>query len=132
MARLKRTHAVTGNILHDGQLYTKGDSITFGPEVSEDHIRSLLKSGYLAGPAATELEMDRMAQEKALGIRGMSAAEVQKLWRTFVNLTPAQRAAMEAAEARVQEDASAARLANIADAATKTGPDEDLHEDEEA
>ncbi|MBA3826889.1 MAG: hypothetical protein H0X24_23725 [Ktedonobacterales bacterium] len=131
MPRIKRTHAVTGSIMHDGQLYSKGDTITFGTEVSEEHIRELLKGGFLAGPAAQELEIERQINEKSLGIRGMSPEEVKKLWRTFTNMTPAQRAAMEASEARVKETTDAARLANIAEAAEKTGPDEDLHDEDQ-
>lgn len=111
--RVKKTHLVRHNILHDGKMYKKGDTITFGPETEADQIRELLRMGYLDGAAADQVDDDRKALEKDLGIHLMTDDEVEVLWKRFLSLSPEERRALAQRDARQKTDADAARLANI-------------------
>jgi len=125
MARIKRTHLVVQPINLNHQLYQKGDSITFGPEVSDEQIKELRKGGWLEGPDAQEILEQQAYAQRQLGMRGLTKTEMSDIWKRFLNLTPEQRARLEAHEARTQDTAEAARLANIAEAEEHTGPVDD-------
>lgn len=117
--RVKRTHLVRHNILHDGKMYKKGETITFGPESEADHIRELIRMGYLDGKEANQLDRDRERLEEDLGIHLMTDDEVEVLWKRFLSLTPEQRRELAQRDARQKTDADAARLANIDETAQR-------------
>lgn len=119
---VKRTHLVRHNILHDGKMYKKGDTITFGAETDAEQIRELLRMGYLDGAAADELDDDRKALEKDLGIHLMTDDEVEVLWKRFLSLTPDQRRALAQRDARTKTDADAARLATLDETPQRAHP----------
>lgn len=111
----KLAYRVTGNILHGGKLHTAGDTITFDPTTDQTAIDELKKIGVLEGPDADRIMRERLLSEAAIGVRGMTAAELEKIWSVYQRMNQVDQVERERQEARLKEDADAARLANIAD-----------------
>ncbi len=132
MPRIKRTHVVARHLIHNGQQYVKGDSITFGPEISDAEIKELRNNGTLDGPRAEELLEERIFNERAMGVVGPTVEQERELWKTFVRMTPAQRAEVEKQQARIQETSEAARIANISEAGQRANADDELAEEPDA
>lgn len=112
----KKTFIVTGNILHNHQLYQPGDSITFDTAVdSEETIAELKRAGNLGGKEGRALERKRILAEEASGVTGMTDQQMSRLWQSTTGMSAQQLRAHERDEARVKETAEGARRANVDD-----------------
>ncbi len=110
---LIRTHMVTGSLLHNGHHYVEGDTITFGPDMTDEQIQTLIDMGELDGPIAERKRIERELSEAQSGIASMSREEKIALWRTFNRSGQSNLLAAEKGEARIKDDTIGARAANI-------------------
>lgn len=121
---LPRTHLVTGNILHADSLsgnqpvlLTRGQSVTFGPEIDDDHIQSLIDAGVLDGPKAREVLRALAITEASEEMQGMTKDQLFDVWKGYLRQSRNAIVKVESAEARIKEDSNAARMANIEESA---------------
>lgn len=122
---LARAHVAARHIIHNGKSYYKGDLVTFSDEMSDEQIQELLDDGTLQGMKAEELERERIANEVGMKIMGMSVEDQKKLFKLFDRKDIDALLADEQKEARIKTDPEAARRANMAESADKTGPDDE-------
>lgn len=115
-----RTFRVTGRLLYNHKLYQgpgdtnpDGDTITFGPEVSDAQIQEWKELGHLGGKHAVAMQRKAAAVEEQTGLTGMSNEEEAKLWSVVTRAKEATLLAREKAEAGKPETTEGQRKANI-------------------